>query len=189
MELTGEKLVPAPISATWNALNDPEVLKSCIAGCESLERVQPHTMQAVLTARVGPVSARFKGTLKLSKVTAPHSYMVSFEGQGGAAGFAKGSADVLLAEESGQTRLRYSARAEIGGRLAQVGSRLVDAAASKIAEDFFTAFEARLRPAASEAGTSELASRGTTTSPARIWLGLAIAAVVAVAVAVVALMR
>jgi hypothetical protein len=151
MELVGERLVPAPILATWQSLNDPEVLKSCIAGCESLEWTQPDTLAAALVARIGPISARFKGTLTLSSMLPPRSYVVSFEGQGGIAGFGKGSADVSLTEEGNQTLLRYSARAQVGGRLAQVGSRLVDAAASKIAEDFFSAFEDRLRRVAVEA--------------------------------------
>ena len=145
MELVGERLIPASILATWQSLNDPEVLKSCIAGCESLDWTQSDTLAAALVARIGPISARFKGTLKLSNVRPPHSYVVSFEGQGGIAGFGKGSADVSLTEEGNQTLLRFSARAQVGGRLAQVGSRLVDAAASKIAEDFFSAFEDRLR--------------------------------------------
>ena len=151
MELVGERLIPAPILATWQSLNDPEVLKSCIAGCESLEWTQPDTLAAALVARIGPISAHFKGTLKLSSMLPPHSYVVSFEGQGGIAGFGKGSADVSLTEDGHQTLLRYSARAQVGGRLAQVGSRLVDAAASKIAEDFFSAFEDRLRLVAVEA--------------------------------------
>lgn len=143
MELLGERLIPAPVLATWDALNDPEVLRSCIAGCESLERVQPDTLMAAMVARVGPVSARFKGTLRLSDVEAPHRYVLSFEGQGGVAGFGKGSADVSLTEMGDQTLLRYAARAQVGGRLAQVGSRLIDAAANKMAGDFFTAFESR----------------------------------------------
>jgi len=151
MELVGERLIPAPILATWQSLNDPEVLKSCIAGCESLEWIQPDTLAAALVARIGPISSRFKGTLTLSSMLPPHSYVVSFEGQGGIAGFGKGSADVSLVDQGNQTLLRYSARAQVGGRLAQVGSRLVDAAASKITEDFFSAFEERLRLAAGEA--------------------------------------
>ncbi|WP_395400779.1 CoxG family protein [Pseudoduganella sp. UC29_106] len=136
MELIGEKLIPAPISATWEALNDAEVLKSCIAGCESLDHVQADMLAAQVALKIGPVKARFKGTLTLSDMNPPHSYVVSFEGQGGIAGFGKGSADVSLTEQGDQTLLRYSARAQVGGRLAQVGSRLIDAAAAKITEDF-----------------------------------------------------
>jgi len=148
MELQGERLIPASLDQTWQALNDPEVLKACIAGCESLERAGNNEFLAVVAARVGPVSARFKGSLQLSDVQPPHSYTLHFDGQGGAAGYGKGSAEVSLAAEGEeQTRLRYVARAQVGGKMAQVGSRLIDAAAAKIAEDFFKAFEARLRPA------------------------------------------
>jgi carbon monoxide dehydrogenase subunit G len=151
MELVGEKLIPAPIQATWAALNDAEVLKCSIAGCESLVHVQEDMLAALVALKIGPVKARFKGTLTLSDMKPPHSYVVSFEGQGGIAGFGKGSADVSLTEQGNQTLLRYTARAQVGGRLAQVGSRLIDAAAAKITEDFFTAFETRLAPASADA--------------------------------------
>ena len=147
MELKGEKLIPAPIDKTWAALNDPEVLKGCILGCESLERVGDDGFAAVMAVKVGPVSAKFKGNLKLSDVKPPHSYTIHFDGQGGVAGHGKGSADVSLVADGQQTKLSYVARAQVGGKLAQVGSRLVDAAAGKIAEDFFKAFEAALAPA------------------------------------------
>jgi uncharacterized protein len=156
MELKGERLIPAPVDQTWAALNDPEVLKGCIAGCESLERVGDDGFAAVMAVKVGPVSARFKGNLKLSDVKPPNSYTIHFDGQGGVAGHGKGSADVSLAAEGRQTRLSYVARAQVGGKLAQVGSRLVDAAAGKIAEDFFTAFEAALAPAEAAAADGAL---------------------------------
>jgi carbon monoxide dehydrogenase subunit G len=151
MQLTGERTLPASRQRAWDALNDPEVLKSCIAGCESLERnADGSGFDALVAVRVGPVSARFKGKLTLSDVTPPERYTIHFDGQGGVAGFGKGSADVSLADAGpSQTLLRYDAKAQVGGKLAQIGSRLVDSAASKVAEDFFTAFEARL---ASEAG-------------------------------------
>lgn len=146
MNLQGERLIPTGLDATWAALNDPEVLKACITGCESLERTADDAFAALLAVRVGPVSARFKGNLKLSNVVAPTSYTIHFDGQGGVAGFGKGSAHVTLAPEgAGQTRLNYSAQAQVGGKIAQVGSRLVDAAAGKMSGDFFDAFEARLR--------------------------------------------
>jgi uncharacterized protein len=150
MELKGERLIPAPVESTWAALNNPEVLKGCIAGCESLERSGDDSYQALVAVRVGPVSARFKGKLQLSNVKAPYSYTIHFDGQGGVAGFGKGSADVTLVAEGTQTRLSYVAQAQVGGKLAQVGSRLVDAAAGKIAEDFFAAFEATLKAAIPE---------------------------------------
>ena len=146
MELTGERLIPATVDATWAALNDPESLKACIAGCESLERVGDDGFVAVVAMKVGPVSARFKGNLKLTNVNAPNGYTINFDGQGGVAGFGKGSADVALTPEGGAaTKLAYSARATVGGKMAQIGSRLIDATAAKITEDFFKAFEARLQ--------------------------------------------
>ena len=111
MELLGERTIPASVDATWAALNDPQVLKSCIAGCESLERTGPDAMTAVVALKVGPVSARFKGNLSMSNVQAPNSYTINFDGQGGVAGFGKGAADVALtAQGAQQTLLKYSAR-------------------------------------------------------------------------------
>ncbi len=147
MELKGERIIPAPIETTWAGLNDPEVLKACIAGCESLERTGDDAFAALVAVRVGPVSAKFKGNLKMTDVKPPTSYTIHFDGQGGVAGFGKGSADVSLTAEGSGTKLSYVARAQVGGKMAQVGSRLIDAAAGKIAEDFFTAFEAALAPA------------------------------------------
>ncbi|MFY9315847.1 MAG: carbon monoxide dehydrogenase subunit G [Burkholderiales bacterium] len=156
MEMTGEQLIPASQADTWAALNDPEFLKSCIPGCEVMERTgsDEYTMQ--MTARVGPVSAKFKGRMTLSNVKPPDSYSIAFEGQGGVAGFAKGGADVRLAPEGHATRLAYTVRANVGGKLAQIGSRLVDAAAAKVAGDFFSAFNERLAgPAHEEAHHEE----------------------------------
>lgn len=154
MELQGERLIPAPVEATWAALNDPEALKACIGGCESLERTGDNTFQALMAVKVGPVSARFKGRLELRDVTPPTSYTLVFDGSGGVAGFGKGTADVKLAPEGSQTRLTYVAHAQVGGKIAQIGSRLVDAAAAKVAEDFFKAFEERLRQEAGEAAAA-----------------------------------
>lgn len=147
MNLHGERLIAATPEATWAALNDPETLKACIAGCETLERVSDDEFLATMAMRIGPVNARFKGRLKLENVVPPVSYTIAFDGQGGVAGFGKGSADVRLAPEATGTRLTYAAKAQIGGKLAQVGSRLVEGAAAKITDDFFAAFEARLAPA------------------------------------------
>ncbi len=157
MELQGDRLIPASQDKTWAALNDPDTLKACIAGCESLERTGDDAFAAVVAVKVGPVSARFKGNLKMTNVVAPNSYTINFDGQGGVAGFGKGSADVVLAPEGTNTRLKYNARAQVGGKMAQVGSRLIDAAAGKVAEDFFKAFEAHLRPAEAVA-TAEVAA-------------------------------
>jgi hypothetical protein len=145
MELKGERLIPATIDATWAALNDPATLKASIAGCESLERNGDDAFVAVVAMKVGPVSARFKGNLKLTNVDPPKGYTIHFDGQGGVAGFGKGSADVALTPAGDATRLAYDARATVGGKMAQIGSRLIDATAGKITEDFFAAFEAQLQ--------------------------------------------
>jgi carbon monoxide dehydrogenase subunit G len=147
MEMTGEQLVPASQEVTWNALNDPEVLKACVPGCESIERISGNDFQVLMVARVGPVSAKFKGKLSLSDIKPPTSYSISFEGQGGAAGFAKGSANVRLSPENSATRLSYDVKANVGGKLAQIGSRLVDGAARKVADDFFRNFNEKLSAA------------------------------------------
>jgi carbon monoxide dehydrogenase subunit G len=147
MEMTGEQLVPASQEITWNALNDPEVLKACVPGCESIERISGNDFQVLMVARVGPVSAKFKGKLSLSDIKPPTSYSISFEGQGGAAGFAKGSASVRLSPENSATRLSYDVKANVGGKLAQIGSRLVDGAARKVADDFFRNFNEKLSAA------------------------------------------
>ena len=152
MELNGEQLIPASQQRTWDSLNDPEVLKACIPGCETLERSEDGGYTATLALRIGPVSARFKGKLQLSDVQAPERYTIHFDGQGGMAGFGKGSAQVHLVPAEGGTQLNYAAKAQVGGKLAQVGSRLVDAAAGKITNDFFNAFNARVQADAQAAG-------------------------------------
>jgi uncharacterized protein len=144
MEMTGEQLIPAPQRETWEALNDPEMLKACVPGCESIEPIGENQYQVLMVARVGPVSAKFKGKLTLSDVVPPDSYSIAFEGQGGAAGFAKGGARVRLAPEAEATRLSYDVKANVGGKLAQIGSRLVDAAARKVADDFFRNFNQKV---------------------------------------------
>lgn len=174
MELQGERTIPASVDKTWASLNDPEVLKACIAGCESLERTAPDAMTAVVALKVGPVSARFKGNLSMSNVQAPNSYTINFEGQGGVAGFGKGSADVALtAQGAQQTLLKYTARATVGGKMAQIGSRLIDATAAKITEDFFKAFEAHLQAGAAPAGGVAVAVPAAPAEPdgnmAKLW--------------------
>ncbi len=144
MEMTGEQRIPASQAETWKALNDPEFLKDCVPGCESIERVTDSEYTVHMTARVGPVSAKFKGRMLLSDLKPPHSYALAFEGQGGVAGFAKGSAQVELAPEGDATKLSYKVKANVGGKLAQIGSRLVDAAANKVANDFFSAFNEKM---------------------------------------------
>jgi uncharacterized protein len=148
MEMTSTRIVPAPPAAVWTALNDPEALKAAIPGCESMERIGDDEWRATMAAKVGPVSARFAGTMKMTESTPPTGYTLKFEGQGGAAGFANGEAKVTLAPtEGGQTALTYVVKAQVGGKLAQIGSRLIDGAAAKIANDFFERFSAQLAPA------------------------------------------
>ena len=144
MEMSGEQLVTAPQKAVWDALNDPQMLKACVPGCESIERTGDNEYQVLMVARVGPVSAKFKGKLTLSDIKPPDSYSLSFEGQGGPAGFAKGGAHVRLAPEGESTKLSYDVKASVGGKLAQIGSRLVDAAAKKVADDFFRNFNEKV---------------------------------------------
>ena len=144
MEMSGEERIPASQADTWAALNDPEILKACVPGCEAIEPQAENEYQVLMVARVGPVSARFKGKLALSDLDPPSSYAIAFEGQGGAAGFGKGSARVQLAPDGDGTTLSYQVQASVGGKLAQIGSRLVDAAARKIATDFFAAFNEKV---------------------------------------------
>ena len=144
MEMTGEQLIAASQADTWAALNDPAVLKACVPGCESIDPTGANEYSVQMTARVGPVSAKFKGKLTLSDIKPPTSYAIAFEGQGGVAGFAKGGAQVSLASEGHATRLSYQVKANVGGKLAQIGSRLVDAAANKLANDFFSAFNEKM---------------------------------------------
>ena len=149
MEMTNTRLVPAPVDAVWRALNDPAALQACIPGCESLERTGEDEWQATLAARVGPVSAKFSGRMRMTDSTPPTGYTLKFEGQGGAAGFANGEARVTLAPApQDQTTLTYVAKAQVGGKLAQIGSRLIDGAAAKLADEFFEKFSAQFAPAA-----------------------------------------
>ena len=143
MDMKDSRIINAPQAKVWAALNDPAMLKQCIIGCDSLEATGPGIFVAAMSVKVGPVSAKFKGKLQLEDVQPPNSYKLKFEGQGGPAGFANGTANVsLIAETPSSTRLDYVANAMIGGKLAQIGSRLVDAAARKIADDFFSKFDA-----------------------------------------------
>ena len=141
MEMSGEHLIKANKQEVWDSLNDPEILKKAIPGCESIEKTSENELVATVKAKVGPVSAKFNGKVTLSNINPPNSYTISGEGQGGPAGFGKGSADVSL-EEAGEnsTILKFSATAQVGGKLAQIGTRLIDGAAKKIAGQFFENF-------------------------------------------------
>ena len=144
MDMTGEFRIPASREAVWKALNDPEILKRSIAGCEELEKTSDTEFTAKVTAKVGPVKARFAGKVTLSDLDPPNGYTITGEGQGGAAGFAKGGAKVRLERDGDGTLLKYTVNAAIGGKLAQIGARLIDGAAHKMAEEFFASFAANV---------------------------------------------
>jgi uncharacterized protein len=140
MTMQGEAVLPAEREAVWAALNDPDVLKACIPGCQSLEKTSDTEFQAVAKVAVGPVKATFKGVVRLSDIDAPNGYTISGEGQGGVAGFAKGGAKVRLEEAVEGTRLVYDVEAQVGGKLAQLGGRLINGVAKKYADEFFVNF-------------------------------------------------
>jgi carbon monoxide dehydrogenase subunit G len=166
MQLSNPRIVPAPPEAVFRALNDPDVLKACVPGCESLERTGDDAFQAQMTVRIGPVSAKFGGRMTLADVDPPHGYTLRFEGQGGAAGFARGEARVRLdPAEGGRTSMHYDVDAQVGGKLAQIGSRLVDGAAAKMADDFFARFTARFA-APADAVAAEAAGADAAAAPA-----------------------
>jgi carbon monoxide dehydrogenase subunit G len=148
MELQGERRLPVDRATAWTALNDPERLRAAIPGCESLERVAENEYRVQIAASLGPVRSKFGGKLHVQEIAAPESYTLRFDGQGGAAGFANGAARVRLVDEGASTLVVYHVNAQVGGRIAQVGSRLVDSAALKLADDFFAAFERQLAPEA-----------------------------------------
>ena len=141
MTMTGEVQLSASRASVWDKLNDPEVLKQCVPGCEQLDLIGDNEFQAVATVKVGPVKARWKGKIKLSDFDPPNSYRITGEGEGGVAGFAKGGAVVSLADKDGGTLLSYNVEAQIGGKLAQLGQRLINSAAKKTADDFFERFK------------------------------------------------
>lgn len=170
MEMNGEQRIPTSQQAVWEALNDLDVLKACIAGCEAIERVTESEHHVTLTAAVGPVKAKFKGKMHLEDLNPPNFYRIRFEGQGGVAGFAKGEAAVSLTSEGAGTLMSYTVHAQVGGKLAQVGSRLIDAAATKIADDFFSAFKARVAPAQIDATTQPAPPVGSPGIPVWVWV-------------------
>ena len=160
MEMTGTQSLPVAQAVAWEALNDPEILKAAIPGCEQLDRISDTEFMAAVTVAIGPVRAKFKAKLSLSEVDVPNAYTIRFDGQGGAAGFGKGDARVQLLPDGQMTRLDYSVKANVGGKLAQIGSRLIDAAAKKMADDFFVRFTGELaarKPVAPTEGASEVA--------------------------------
>ena len=140
MEFTGTYSIPASRAAVWDALNDPEILQACIPGCEAMAQLGDNQFEATVFAKVGPVQARFKGKVTLENLEPPVGYELKFDGSGGVAGFAKGDARINLTSEGDHTVMTYQANAKIGGKLAQIGQRLVDSSAKKMADDFFTEF-------------------------------------------------
>ena len=159
MDMTGEYRIPAPRQRVWEALNDPEVLRQAIPGCEQLDKVSDTELTARVKAKVGPVSATFNGKVTLGDLNPPESYTISGEGSGGMAGFAKGGANVHLTDEGTDTLLRYDAKADVGGKLAQIGSRLIQGTAKKMADDFFGRFSRIV--AESYAGSTAAAAPAT----------------------------
>ena len=148
MTMSGEYQLPAEQQAVWEKLNDPAVLKACIPGCQELEKTGDNGFRAIATIKIGPVKATFKGSVTLSDIDPPNGYKISGQGEGGVAGFAKGGASVKLTPKDGGTLLSYDVDAQIGGKLAQLGQRLVNGAAKKVADDFFANFAAAVNPKA-----------------------------------------
>lgn len=156
MEMSGEYTIPAPRDKVWAALNDAAILQQCIPGAETVEQTADDAFAATVKAKVGPVSARFKGKVQLTNIDPPNGYTISGEGSGGAAGFAKGSADVSLEDTAdGGTKLSYAVKAQVGGKLAQIGQRFIDSTAAKMSEEFFSNFSQVAGQKESEAGTAE----------------------------------
>jgi carbon monoxide dehydrogenase subunit G len=146
MDMSGDRLIAAPREKVWEALNDPETLKACIPGCETIEKLSENELKATAAVKLGPIAARFTGKVLLSDLDPPNGYTISGEGQGGVAGFAKGGAKVHLTDAEGGTLLAYTVNAQIGGKMAQLGARLIDSTAKSMAEQFFTKFSAVVAP-------------------------------------------
>ena len=139
--IEGEERIAAPVATVWAALNDPAVLKDCIPGCQTLEKTSDTDLAATVVLKIGPIKATFAGSVRLTNLDPPHAYTISGEGKGGVAGFAKGGADVRLADDgSAATLLTYAAKADVGGKIAQLGSRLIESTSKKLAGQFFSSF-------------------------------------------------
>ena len=183
MELKGEQKIEASREQVYAALNDTDILMQCIPGCESLEKTSDTEMTATVVLRVGPVKAKFKGNVELSNLVPPESYTITGEGAGGPAGFAKGGADVKLIEDGTGTLLQYGVKADVGGKLAQLGGRLIDSTAKKLSATFFEKF-CELVEAGTAASTTEALSVAEASaeqgSKTWIWVAIGVAAVIAV---------
>jgi carbon monoxide dehydrogenase subunit G len=158
MDMSGERRIPAPRLKVWNALNDPRVLQASIPGCESLEKISDTEFKATAAVKIGPIAARFNGRVQLADLDPPRYYTISGEGQGGVAGFAKGGAEVNLAEDADFTVMQYKVKAQVGGKIAQLGARLIDATAKSMADQFFDRFVNEVAGAPAEAGASGTAA-------------------------------
>ncbi|MDP6572563.1 MAG: carbon monoxide dehydrogenase subunit G [Rhodospirillales bacterium] len=165
MDMTGEQRINASREEVWNALNDPQVLARCIPGCETMEKTSDNEFTATVTLKVGPVKATFVGNVTLSDLDPPNGYTLSGQGQGAGAGFAKGGAEVRLADDGGQTILTYKVNAQVGGKLAQVGSRLIDGTARKLAGQFFAELDDTLSPEDEAAPEEAAAVRAAAAAP------------------------
>lgn len=187
MEMQGSRTIAATQQQAWEGLNDPEVLKACIPGCEKIERVADDRFTVGMAVKVGPVSAKFAGKIALSDMQPPQRYTLAFDGQGGAAGFGKGTAKVELAPADIGCELSYTVQAQVGGKIAQVGQRLIDGVARSMAEDFFKRFDAEMQrryapAAAADAGAPALAPTAAPARPTMApWLWIVIAAAIAAA--------
>jgi len=186
MDMQGSRQLAATQQQAWDALNDPEVLKACIPGCESIEATGEGAYALVNAIKIGPVSAKFKGSIQLADVKAPESYTLNFEGNGGAAGFGKGSARVTLAPNDGGCELGYTVNATVGGKIAQVGQRLIDGVAKSMAESFFKRFDEEMQrrhpPQEAEAPAQAVATVGGEAGvPTWVWILVAIVAILGMA--------
>ncbi|HBC09573.1 MAG TPA: carbon monoxide dehydrogenase [Rhodospirillaceae bacterium] len=195
MDLKDQRRIAAPREAVFAALNDPEILAKAIPGCESLDKVSDTEFAAVVTAKVGPVRAKFNGQVTLSDLNPPESYTITGEGKGGAAGFAKGGAVITLVEDGDGTLLNYEVKADVGGKLAQLGGRLIEGTSKKLAGEFFSTFEQLVVESAGTAPADEAAAQPAPavgepiTAPSasgsgrRVWIWIAVAAAAAAAAA------
>jgi carbon monoxide dehydrogenase subunit G len=191
MDMTGERRIPAPRQKVWEGLNDAEVLRASIPGCETLEKLSDDEMRATASVKIGPIGARFTGKVHLTDIDPPNGYRIAGEGQGGVAGFAKGGADVRLAEDGDGTVLTYEVHAQVGGKMAQLGARLIDATARQMADAFFNRFAAlvgapaeAVAAAAEAQGPAEIRLRRLIPSeafglPLVAWIGIVVWLVIA----------
>jgi len=165
MDLAGRYHIPASPETVWTAINDPEILRACIPGCQQMAKADPTHFEAAVLLKIGPVKATFKGKVALEELDPPRRCVIVGEGQGGVAGFARGSAEVLLAPEGGGTLLSYTAKASVGGKLAQIGQRLIDGAAKQIADEFFAKFTIAVGGSADAASAAEAAALAAAALP------------------------